>query len=81
MMYTDKQIKLAYKNGLLEEVRNNMIEAEIAKKYSIGTQIAILRQSTLKEEEYLAFNLYAEQCKTVVKEKIANVLGIPVDEL
>ena len=80
-MYTDKQIKLAYKNGLLEEVRNNMIEAEIAKKYSIGTQIAILRQSTLKEEEYLAFNLYAEQCKTIVKEKIANVLGIPVDEL
>lgn len=81
MMYTDKQIKLAYKNGLLEEVRNNMIEAEIAKKYSIGTQIAILRQSTLKEEEYLEFNLYAEQCKTAVKEKIANVLGIPVGEL
>lgn len=81
MMYTDKQIKLAYKNGLLEEVRNNMIEAEIAKKYSIGTQIAILRQSGTKPEEYLEFNLYAEQCKTAVKEKIANVLGIPVGEL
>lgn len=81
MMYTDKQIKLAYKNGLLEDIRNNMIEAEIAKKYSIGAQIAILRQSTLKQEEYLEFNLYAEQCKTAVKERIANVLGIPVGEL
>ena len=42
MMYTDKQIKLAYKNGLLEEVRNNMIEAEIAKKYlKKGSQLFI----------------------------------------
>ena len=81
MRYTERQIKLAYKNGLLEEVKNNMVEYEIAKKYSIGAQIAILRQSTLKQEEYLEFNLYAEQCKTAVKEKIANVLGIPVGEL
>ena len=37
MMYTDRQIKLAYKNGLLDNIKNSLIEAEIAKKYSIGT--------------------------------------------
>lgn len=81
MMYTDKQIKLAYKNGLLEEVRNNMIEAEIAKKYSIGTQIAILRQSTAKAEEYAEFNAYAEACKNLVKAHITEILGVQTDEL
>lgn len=81
MMYTDRQIKLAYKNGLLDNIKNSLIEAEIAKKYSIGTQIAILRQSGTKPEEYLEFNLYAEQCKTAVKERIANVVGISIDEL
>lgn len=81
MMYTDKQIKLAYKNGLLEEVRNNMIEAEIAKKYSIGTQIAILRQANTKPSEYEEFTAYAEQCKVSVKEKIAAILSVDVNEV
>lgn len=80
-MYTDKQIKLAYKNGLLADIKNNMIEAEIAKEYSIGSQIAILRQSGTKPEEYAEFTTYAEECKQRVKERIANVVGISIDEL
>ena len=81
MLYTDKQIKLAYKNGSLEVIKNNMIEHEIAKKYSIGTQIAILRQSENKPEDYTEFNAYAEECKASVKAKIAEVLNLTGETL
>ena len=81
MLYTEKQIKLANKNGSLETIKNNMIEHEIAKKYSIGTQIAILRQSTSKPEEYTEFNAYAEECKASVKAKIAEVLNLTGETL
>ena len=80
-MYTDKQIKLAYKNGLLADIKNNMIEAEIAKEYSIGSQIAILRQVETKPEEYAEFTTYAEECKQRVKEKLASVLSVDVTQL
>ena len=81
MLYTDKQIKLSYKNGTLATIKNNMIEHEIAKKYSIGTQIAILRQAETKQEDYAEFNAYAEECKTNVKEYIAAVIGTDVSSL
>lgn len=81
MKYTDRQIKLAYKNGVLGTIKDAMIEAEIAKKYSMGAQIAILRQGETKPEEYEAFNAYAEECKSKVKEYLSSILGIPADEL
>lgn len=81
MLYTDKQIKLAHKNGSLEVIKNNMIEHEIAKKYSIGTQIAILRQSVTKSDEYAEFNAYAEECKNSVKTYLSKILNVKVDEL
>lgn len=81
MKYTDRQIKLAYKNGVIETIKNTMIEAEIAKKYSMGAQVAILRQGETKPEEFAAFNAYAEECKAKIKEYLSSVLGIPADEL
>ena len=81
MMYTNKQIKLAYKNNTLGAIKNNMIEHEIAKRYSIGTQIAILRQAAVKPEEYAEFSAYAEECKNSVKAYLSEVLDVGVDEL
>lgn len=81
MKYTSKQIKLAYKNGVLGTIKDAMIEAEIAKKYSMGAQIAILRQGETKPEEYEAFNAYAEECKTKIKTELAEILGVEVSTL
>jgi hypothetical protein len=81
MKYTNKQIRLAYKNGVLETLKNNMIEAEIAKRYSVGNQIAILRQKDSKPEEYEEFNSFTENCKDTVKAYLAGILGVEVTEL
>ena len=76
MRYTERQIKLAAKNGRLAAIKNNMVEYEIAKKYSVGAQIAILRQMVEKPEEYATFTMYAEECKAAVKDYIAQALGV-----
>ena len=46
--------------------REQEIEMVIGAKYSIGAQIAILRQKEQKPEEYAAFFAFAEQVKAAV---------------
>jgi hypothetical protein len=48
---------------------NEAVEAEIAKRYTIGQELAIQRQRDKKPEEYEAYYAYCEECKTYVKEK------------
>lgn len=47
------------------------VEAEIAKRYTIGQELAIQRQKDEKPEEYQAYYAYCEECKAYVKEKKA----------
>ena len=81
MKYTDRQIKLAYKNGVLETIKNSMIEEEISKKYSIGSQIAIIRQKDIKPEEFNEFYTYTESCKTKVKDFLTESLSLSSEEI
>lgn len=46
--------------------RDKEIEMVIGAKYSIGAQIAILRQKDTKSEEYQAFFAFAEKVKADV---------------
>lgn len=48
-----------------------IVEGLIAEKYSIGNQIALLRQKSEKPSEYDKFFEFAEECKTKAKEFIA----------
>lgn len=47
------------------------VEVEIAKKYTIGQELAIQRQKDKKPEEYAEYYAYCEQCKAYVKEQKA----------
>ena len=64
------EIELAKKNGTIERIRRGEIDRLIGMRYSIGDQIALLRQKEDKPEEFAAFNDYAEACKRTVDESL-----------
>lgn len=62
------------KAELIERQYENKVSALIRKKYSLNAELAILRQRDTKPEEYQAYNDYAEQCKTLVKQEMQGEL-------
>ena len=64
---TAHQIELSRKNGTLEHLQSRLVEEMIAERYTIGQQIAILRQKAEKPDEYEAFFAFAEDCKSRVR--------------
>ncbi len=74
---TDRQlkIKLASLNGVLADLRKQMIVEKIREKYDANDETAILRQRDTKTDEYEEYNTYAEACKTAVSAEIAEVVG------
>lgn len=68
-------IKLLKKNKEREpktydEVCGSLIEKKIRQKYSLSSELAILRQRYTKPEEFATYNEYVEQCKIEVKEML-----------
>ena len=61
------KIKLAKLNGTQKRLYPDLVEELIGEKYSIGAQIAIIRQKDEKPEEYQEFFDYAEYCKIMAK--------------
>ena len=65
-------LKLAVKNrdtdpASFEKAYENAIETLIRKKYTIGNELAIIRQRDEKPEEFAAYTAYVEECKAAVK--------------
>lgn len=50
-----------------EQLYVDKIVAKIRIRYSINDELAILRQATIKPEEFSEYNAYVEQCKAEVK--------------
>lgn len=46
-----------------QEHYGELVELLIRKKYSVGAELAILRQRDEKPTEFAEYNEYAEQCK------------------
>jgi hypothetical protein len=69
---TKSEIDLAKKLG--ESAQNQLyaqtVSDMIREKYSVNTELAILRQRDTKPEEFAAYNAYAEQCKVEAKRLI-----------
>ena len=68
-------IKLLKKNKEREPktydaVYGSMIEKKIRLRYSLSSELAILRQRYSKPEEFAQYNEYVEQCKAEVKEML-----------
>ena len=51
-----------------------IVNAEIRRRYTISQEFAILRQKDEKPEEYSEYFAYCEQCKAYVKEQQALAL-------
>ena len=49
-----------------------LVEGLIRKKYTVGAELAILRQRDEKPVEFAEYNAYAEQCKALAK----TILGV-----
>ena len=63
----------AYANGEegLKQYRGRLISAEIAKKYSIDAQIAIMYNRDIEHEQYEEYQAYRAECKAIVDAKMA----------
>lgn len=48
-----------------------IVEGLIRKRYTVGAELAILRQRDEKPAEFAEYNAYAEQCKALAKSIIA----------
>lgn len=51
---------------------DELVDAEIRKRYTVSQEFAILRQRDEKPDEYAKYYAYCEQCKTAVKELLSN---------
>lgn len=65
---TQKEIDLAIKNGVAQEVYPALVQDLINEKYSIFDELAILRQRSVKKAEFNEYNAYCEECKAKAKE-------------
>lgn len=55
--------------------RDDLVNAEIRKRYSASQEFSILRQKDEKPDEYAAYFQYCEQCKGFVKVKMAKAFA------
>lgn len=70
-----KFLKLLNKNKKAEPatydaVYGSLIEKKIRQRYSLSSELAILRQRDTKPEEFAQYNEYVEQCKAAVKKEL-----------
>ena len=50
---------------------SEIVEGLIRKRYTVGAELAILRQRDEKPVEFAEYNAYAEQCKAAAKRILA----------
>lgn len=68
-------LKLAMKNREYDEksynkAYENAVETMIRKRYTIGNELAILRQRDEKPEEFAEYTAYVEECKASAKAEV-----------
>ena len=73
MKYSKNAVRLAAKNGVLPRLRKQMIVHEVRKRYDADDELAVLRQSSTKPEEYKTYFAYVEECKKRVDDYINSV--------
>lgn len=67
---TNVEIRLARLNDTLETDYIALVDKKIRRRYSISSELAILRQRDTKPEEFAEYNAYAEACKAEAKAEL-----------
>lgn len=77
--YEDIQVYIPYTEEELEKQKKKaypiLVEQYIREKYSLSSELAILRQRDTKPDEFAEYNAYAEECKKKAKAEITAVYG------
>lgn len=65
-------LRLAKKNKEVKpkswtELYENTVERKVRARYSVGQELAILRQRDKKPEEFAEYDAFVEQCKAETK--------------
>lgn len=71
-------LKLAIKNRdadpkSFEKAYENAIETLVRKRYTVGNELAIIRQKDAKPDEFEKYNAYVEACKEIVKKSLGDL--------
>lgn len=70
MKITQKIIDLAKRNGVAEDIYGDLVSQKIRSRYSVDSELAILRQRDEKPDEFAEYNAYAERCKIEAKAEL-----------
>lgn len=61
-------VEVEEQNGALPQISyDELVEQLIHERYTIGQEIARLRQKDTKPDEFAEYNAYAEECKLKAK--------------
>lgn len=67
---TEIEKKLAELNGTTSALYGQEVNRLIRERYSIGDELAILRQRDEKPEEFATYNAFAENCKEIARQEV-----------
>ena len=65
-----RKIRLARINGNAESIYHELVEEKIRMRYTLGEELAIVRQRDRKPQEFAEYDAYCEKCKIEAKEEL-----------
>ena len=69
MKNTEK--RLIEKNGILDAMYGERVNALLRERYSLSEELSILRRRDSAPDEFLAYNADAESCKARAREELS----------
>ena len=65
-----RKIRLARLNGNAESLYHELVEEKIRLRYTVGEELAVVRQRDRKPQEFAEYDSYCEKCKREAKEEL-----------
>ena len=65
------ETRLIEKNGILDAMYGERVNALLRERYSLSEELSILRRRDSAPDEFSAYNAYAESCKARAREELS----------
>lgn len=65
-----RKIRLARLNGNAQSLYHALVEEKIRARYTVGDELAVVRQRDRKPQEFAEYDAYCEKCKREAKEEL-----------
>lgn len=67
---TELEIRLAEKNGVLDEVYGQTVDRFVRERYTVSKELSAMRQKDEKPDEYQRYYEFVEDCKRRAKAEV-----------